>query len=334
MQAKILHGKIRKCNFRSIDSTIMLTKTDLSHSAHRIRPYVHRTPVMRSRLLDEISGAEIYFKCENFQRMGAFKMRGATNAILQLTSAQRARGVVTHSSGNFAQALSLAAQSLGVKAYIVMPDNAPEVKKAAVRGYGGEILLCPPTLADREANARKIEQETGASFLHPSNDDQVILGQGTAALELLEEEADLEVLMAPVGGGGLIAGTALAAHHFGKNCITVGGEPFAVDDAWRSLKSGKIESNESTLTIADGLKTQLGDRNFPIIQKLVDRIIRVEEEEIIAALRLVWERMKIIIEPSCAVPFAALLREKEAFAGKKVGIVLSGGNVDLSKLPF
>ncbi len=261
-------------------------------------------------------------------------MRGAANAIFQLTTAQKERGVVTHSSGNFAQALSLAAQSLGVKAYIVMPENAPEVKKAAVRGYGGEIILCPPTLADREANAQKIQDESGATFLHPSNDDQVILGQGTAALELLEEEPDLEVLMAPVGGGGLIAGTALAAHHFGKNCITVGGEPFAVDDAWRSLQSGKIETNESTHTIADGLKTQLGDRNFPIIQKLVDRIIRVEEDEIVEALRLVWERMKIIIEPSCAVPFAALLREKEAFAGKKVGIVLSGGNVDLSKLPF
>ncbi|MEM6343874.1 MAG: pyridoxal-phosphate dependent enzyme [Bacteroidota bacterium] len=312
----------------------MLSKTDLAHTAHRIRPYVHRTPVLRSRLLNELAGADLYFKCENFQRMGAFKMRGAANAILQLTSAQRSRGVVTHSSGNFAQALSLAAQSLGVKAYIVMPDNAPEVKKAAVRGYGGEIILCPPTLADREANAQKVQNETGASFLHPSNDDQVILGQGTAALELLEDEPELEVLMAPVGGGGLIAGTALAAHYFGQNCLTVGGEPFAVDDAWRSLQSGKIETNESTHTIADGLKTQLGDRNFPIIQKLVDRIIRVEEEEIIAALRLIWERMKIIIEPSCAVPFAALLKEKEAFAAKKVGIVLSGGNVDLSKLPF
>ncbi|MFK7925345.1 MAG: threonine/serine dehydratase [Bacteroidia bacterium] len=312
----------------------MLSKTDLSHTAHRIRPHIHRTPVMTSRLLNEISGADLYFKCENFQRMGAFKMRGATNAILQLTTAQQARGVVTHSSGNFAQALSLAAQSLGVKAYIVMPDNAPKVKQAAVKGYGGEILLCPPTLADRETSAQKIQSETGATFIHPSNDDQVILGQGTAALELLEEEPDLAVLMAPVGGGGLIAGTALAAHHFGQNCITVGGEPFAVDDAWRSLQSGKIETNETANTIADGLKTQLGDRNFPIIQKLVDRIIRVEEEEIVNALRLVWERMKIIIEPSCAVPFAALLREKEAFAGKKVGIVLSGGNVDLSKLPF
>ncbi|MEL7532877.1 MAG: pyridoxal-phosphate dependent enzyme [Bacteroidota bacterium] len=312
----------------------MLSKTELAHTAHRIRPYIHRTPVMSSRLLNDISGAKIYFKCENFQRMGAFKMRGAANAILQLTSAQKSRGVVTHSSGNFAQALSLAAQSLGVKAYIVMPENAPEVKKAAVRGYGGEIILCPPTLADREANAKKIEDEIGATFLHPSNDDHVILGQGTAALELLEEEPALEVLMAPVGGGGLIAGTALAGHHFGKNCITVGGEPFAVDDAWRSLQSGKIETNESTNTIADGLKTQLGDRNFPIIQKLVDRIIRVEEAEIVEALRLIWERMKIIIEPSCAVPFAALLKEKEAFTGKKVGIVLSGGNVDLAKLPF
>jgi threonine dehydratase len=284
--------------------------------------------------LNQIAGAQLYFKCENFQRMGAFKMRGATNAILHLSEEQRARGVVTHSSGNMAQAVSLAAQTLGVKAYIVMPSNAPAVKKAAVRGYGGEIIEVEPTLQAREATAQRIVQEKGATFLHPSNDLNVILGQGTAAKELLADQPDLDFVLAPVGGGGLIAGTALAVHHWGTNCQTVGGEPFEADDAWRSLQSGRIESNETTHTIADGLRTQLGDVNFPIIQQYVDRIIRVEEEEIVDAMRLIWERMKIICEPSCAVPLAALLREKEAFAGKQVGIILSGGNVDLGNLPF
>ena len=309
-------------------------KEELLSCHEKIKPYIHRTPVLSSRLLNEISGADIYFKCENFQRMGAFKMRGAAHAIANLTDEEKARGVVTHSSGNFAQGVSLAAQSQGVKAYIVMPSNAPEVKKAAVRAYDGEIIICPPTIEDREANAQKIVEEKGATFLHPSNKTDVILGQGTAALELLEDHPDLEYILTPVGGGGLVAGSALAAHFFGNNCKCIGGEPMEADDAWRSLQSGKIEKNESANTIADGLRTHLGHLNFPIIQKYVEEIIRVEENEIIDAMKLIWERMKIIIEPSCAVPFAALLREKEKFAGKKVGIVLSGGNVDLAKLPF
>ncbi len=311
-----------------------MTKQDLKDCHTRITPYIHRTPVLTSRLLNEISGTSIFFKCENFQRMGAFKMRGAANAILQLTAAQQSKGVVTHSSGNFAQALSLAAKSLGVKAYIVMPSTAPQVKKDAVEGYGGEIIECPPTLQDRENTSIQIQKEKGATFLHPSNDLDVILGQGTAALELLEDQQDLEYIFTPVGGGGLVAGTALAAHFFGTNCKVIGGEPFEVDDAYRSLQSGKIETNTSTNTIADGLKTQLGDINFPILQKHVSEIIRVEEQEIIDAMKLIWERMKIIIEPSCAVPFAALLKDKERFQNKKIGIVLSGGNVDLNHLPF
>lgn len=309
-------------------------KEELLSCHEKIKPFIHRTPVLSSRLLNEISGAEIYFKCENFQRMGAFKMRGAAHAIANLTDEEKARGVVTHSSGNFAQGVSLAAQSQGVKAYIVMPSNAPEVKKAAVRAYDGEIIICPPTIEDREANAQKIVEEKGATFLHPSNNTDVILGQGTAALELLEDHPDLEYILTPVGGGGLVAGSALAAHFFGNNCKCIGGEPMEADDAWRSLQSGTIEKNETANTIADGLRTHLGHLNFPIIQKYVEEIIRVEEDEIIDAMKLIWERMKIIIEPSCAVPFAALLREKEKFAGKKVGIVLSGGNVDLAKLPF
>ena len=311
-----------------------MQKEDLIQCQKRIAPHIHRTPVLTSRLIDKMAGAELFFKCENFQRMGAYKMRGATNAILQLTEEQKSMGVVTHSSGNFAQALSLAAKSLGVKAYIVMPTSAPQVKKDAVLEYGGKIIECEPTLEARKAAAQKIETEMGATFIHPSNSVNVIIGQGTACMELLEEHPDLDFIIVPVGGGGLIAGTALAAHFFGKNCKVIGAEPFAVDDAYRSFQSGKIELNKTTETIADGLKTNLGDKNFPLIRKYVNSIIRVTEEEIIEAMRLIWERMKIIVEPSSAVAFAAVLSEKNKFKNKKVGIIISGGNVDLKNLPF
>lgn len=261
-------------------------------------------------------------------------MRGAANAIVNLNEEKRKRGVITHSSGNFAQALSLAAKSLNVPAYIVMPDTAPEVKKAAVRTYGGKITECPSTLKDREETAIVLQKKTGATFVHPSNGLDVILGQGTAAIELLEDHPDLEYVICPVGGGGLVAGSALAVKYFGNNCKCIGAEPMEADDAWRSLKSGKIETNESTNTIADGLKTNLGDKNFPIIMENVEEIIRVSEEEIKTALRLIWERMKIIVEPSSAVALAAVLREKEKFKNRKTGIIISGGNVDLEKLPF
>jgi len=309
-------------------------KEQLIQSLERIKPFVHRTPVMTSQLLNEKSGARLFFKCENFQKMGAFKMRGAANAILNLSDEQKAKGVVTHSSGNFAQAVSLSARNAGVDAYIVMPSNAPDVKKEAVRSYGGQITECEPLIEARQAEADKIVAATGATFLHPSNDLDVILGQGTAGVELIEDHPDLDFMMAPVGGGGLVAGCALAAYNFGDKCKTIGGEPFEADDAYRSLQSGTIEKNKTANTIADGLRTHLGDINFPIIQKYVESIIRVEETEIIAAMKLIWERMKIIIEPSCAVPFAAVLREPNIFKNKKVGIVLSGGNVDLKKLPF
>jgi len=311
-----------------------MDKQKLIETQKRITPYIHRTPVLTSRLINNKAGAEVYFKCENFQRMGAYKIRGATNAILQLSASQRSKGVVTHSSGNFAQALALAAQSLGVDAHIVMPSSAPKVKMEGVKAYGGKIYICSPTLSAREAEADRIAKETGATFMHPSNDPEVILGQGTAALELLEDYPDLEFVVTPVGGGGLIAGSALAAHYFGKNCLVIGAEPFEVDDAYRSFHSGKIESNETTNTIADGLKTVLGDKTFPLIRKYVDDIIRVTEDEIIEAMKLIWERMKIIVEPSSAVALAAVLREPNRFEGKKVGIVISGGNVDLGNLPF
>ncbi|WP_445956042.1 pyridoxal-phosphate dependent enzyme [Yeosuana sp.] len=311
-----------------------MNKETLIQVQKRIQPYIHRTPVLTSELINTISGTQVYFKCENFQKMGAFKMRGATNAILNLSQEQREKGVVTHSSGNFAQALSLAAKKLGVKAYIVMPKNAPQVKKNAVKTYNGEIIECESTPIAREAMAKKVLQEKKATFIHPSNDDQVIFGNSTAAIELLEDYPDLDYIIAPVGGGGLIAGTALAAKYFSKSCKVVGGEPKNVDDAFRSKQSGKIETTNEGTTIADGLRTFLGDRNFPIIQKEVECIITVEEEEIIEAMKLIWERMKIIVEPSSAVAFAAVLKDKEKFKNKKVGVIISGGNVDVTNLPF
>jgi len=307
---------------------------ELIAAHNRIRPFIHRTPILSSALIDQKVGADIYFKCENFQKMGAFKMRGATNALLQLTEEARKSGVVTHSSGNHGQALALAARSVGIKAYIVMPVSAPQVKKDAVMGYGGVIIECESTLMAREAAAAKIVNEKGATFIHPSNDMNVIIGQGTAAKELLEDYPQLNVILAPIGGGGLIAGTALAAEYSGADCKVYGGEPMEADDAYRSLQSGKIETNITANTIADGLRTNLGDQNFPIIQKGVERIIRVSENEIVEAMRLIWTRLKIVCEPSCAVPLAALIKEKEEFEGQNIGIIITGGNVDLDHLPF
>ena len=306
----------------------------LKEAQLRISPYIHNTPVLTSGLLNKISGAHLFFKCENFQRMGAFKMRGALNALLQLSDAQKAKGVITHSSGNFAQAIALAAKSLGIKAYIVMPKNAPDNKKGAVLGYGGEIIESESTPIAREQLANKVMQDTGAIFIHPSNNKHVIIGQGTAALELLESYPDLDIVITPVGGGGLLAGAALATHYFGKNCKIIAGEPIEANDAFRSLKSGKIETNITTNTIADGLRTQFGSNNFPIIKNYVDKIICVSELEIIEAMKLIWERLKIVVEPSSAVAFAAILQKKKNFKDKNIGVILSGGNVDLTHLPF
>jgi len=309
-------------------------KKELLKAHNRILPYIHKTPVLTSHLLNEISEADMFFKCENFQKMGAFKMRGATNALLQFTPEQKIKGVVTHSSGNFAQAVALSAKNLGIKAYIVMPKNAPQVKKDAVLGYGGIVIESESTPVAREDKANKLVKEIGATFIHPSNDIPVIIGQGTATLELLQTYPNLDVVITPVGGGGLLGGTALAAHYFGKNCQVFAGEPYEANDAYRSFKSGKIEINKTTNTIADGLRTQLGDNNFPIIKKYVSNIICVSESEIIKAMKLVWERLKIVIEPSSAVAFAAVLKEKKQFKDKKIGVILSGGNVDLTNLPF
>ncbi len=309
-------------------------KNDILAAATRIAPFTHLTPILTSEQLNTLAGVELYFKCENFQKMGAFKMRGATNAIMQLSDAQKRKGVVTHSSGNFAQALALAAKSLNIRAHIVMPSDAPQVKKDAVKGYGGNITECEPTIASREATAQRIQEDTGATFIHPFNDFNVILGNASAGKELLDEYPDLDIIIAPVGGGGLISGTALSALSFSEKCKVIGAEPFEVDDAYRSLQSGKIETNSTTNTIADGLKTNLGDITFALIQNYVSEIIRVTEEEIIDAMKLIWERMKIIVEPSCATTLAAVLKNKVQFKGKKIGLILTGGNVDVKKLPF
>lgn len=311
-----------------------MTKEDLQACHKRILPYVHNTPVLSSSLINKSVGAELYFKCENFQKAGAYKIRGATNAIMQLSKSQQLNGVVTHSSGNFAQALSLAARSLNIKAYIVMPSNSPKVKKNAVVEYGGEVVECEPTIEARQSTADQIAENTGATFIHPSNNLDVILGQGTSGLELLNEHPDLNYIICPIGGGGLIAGTALATNYFSSVCEIIGGEPEEADDAYRSLISGKIETNVTANTIADGLRTQLGSHNFPIIKEHVKQIITVSESEIIEAMQLLWERMKIIIEPSSAVAFAAIRKEKDSFKNQKVGIIISGGNVDVTNLPF
>jgi len=319
--------------FWRMDMTIP-TKQDLIGTYGQIAPFIHRTPVFTSSLIDHLAAAQLYFKCENLQKMGAFKMRGAANAVASLTTDKKKQGVITHSSGNFAQAVALAAKEAKIKAYIVMPNTAPKVKVAAVKSYGGIVTISGPTLQDREATTNALIKQTGASFLHPSNQIEVILGQGTAAMELLEDHPDLSAVITPVGGGGLLAGTALACHYFGKQCKSYAGEPANVDDAYRSLKSGKIETNKTANTVADGLKTQLGDVNFPIIKNLVSDIFLVSESEIIAAMRLIWERMKLVVEPSSAVALAAVLKNKTYFKDKKVGIIISGGNVDLSNLPF
>jgi len=306
------------------------TIEDVRAAQRRIAGLVHRTPVMTCTTLNEMVGARLYFKCENFQKVGAFKFRGACNAVFSLSEHEAAKGVVTHSSGNHAAALSLAARKRGITARIVMPSNAPAVKIAAVKNYGGQITFCEPTQQSREATAAAIIEQTGAVMIHPFNNDHVIAGQATAAIELLEDVPDLDYLLTPVGGGGLLSGTAIAARSIKPNMKVIGCEPKNADDAFRSLQAGRIIPPEHPQTIADGLKTSLGDKTFPIIQQLVDEIVLVSEDQIILGMRHIFERMKIIVEPSSAVPFGALLSGDLAIAGKKVGIILSGGNVDLS----
>jgi threonine dehydratase len=310
------------------------TLEDIRMAAERIRPFAHRTPVLTCASLDRAVGAQVFLKCENLQRVGAFKFRGACNAVFSLTEQEAARGVVCHSSGNHAQALALAARLRGVPAHIVMPSNAPGVKKAAVAGYGGQITFCEPTLEAREAAQAAVVARTGATIVHPYNDLRVIAGQGTAALELLTDHPDLDVVLAPVGGGGLLSGTAIAAQGLAPAIRVIAAEPEAADDACRSMAAGRIIPSLDPKTIADGLLTSLGELTFPIIRERVERIVPVSEAGIVAAMKFVWERAKLVIEPSAAVPVALLWERKFDLTGLRVGVILSGGNVDLEKLPW
>ncbi len=310
------------------------TFADIEKAHDRIRPFIHRTPVMTSKSINEIVGAELFFKCENLQKVGAFKFRGACNSVFALSDEEAKNGVCTHSSGNHAAALALAARMRGVPAYIVMPENAPEIKKKAVAGYGAQITFCEPTQAARESTLANVAHQTGATEIHPYNYFNVICGQGTAAKELIEETGDLDVVMAPVGGGGLLSGTALSTRALLPKARVIAAEPAGADDAFRSFYSKTLHPSVAPKTIADGLLTSLGSLTFPIVLENVDQIVTVSEESIVVAMRMIWERMKIIIEPSSAVPLAAILENKVDVKGQKVGIILSGGNVDLGKLPF
>lgn len=307
---------------------------EIRAAAARIAPHAHRTPVWRSRSLDEWLGVRMLLKCENLQRVGAFKFRGACNAVFSLADGEAVRGVATHSSGNHAQALALAARLRGVPAHVVMPHTAPAVKRNAVAGYGARIIPCEPTLEAREAALAEVVAATGAVYIPPYNDARVIAGQGTAALELLEEAPDLEFILAPVGGGGLLSGTAIAAAAVAPACRVVGAEPAAADDAARSLEAGRILPSVDPLTVADGLRTSLGSLTFAAIRTHAAGIVTVSEAGIVVAMRRVWERVKLLIEPSAAVPVAALLEHGERFRGARVGVILSGGNVDLDRLPW
>jgi threonine dehydratase len=310
------------------------TLYDIRQAAEQIRPYAHRTPVVTCTALNDRTGARVFLKCENLQRVGAFKFRGACNAVFSLSNAKARAGVATHSSGNHAQALALAARLRGIPAFIVMPDNAPAVKKAAVASYGGQITFCEPTLAARETTLANIVGKTGATLVHPYDDYLVISGQGTAALELVEEVTDLDLIIAPVGGGGLLSGTAIASTGLLPKIRVIAAEPELADDAFRSLQEGRIIPSENPQTIADGLLTSLGDLTFPIIQKQVEQIVTVSEAAIIEAMRFAWERTKLIIEPSAAVPIGLLMEGKINLEGQRIGVILSGGNVDLDHLPW
>jgi threonine dehydratase len=307
---------------------------DIKAAHARIRPFIHNTPVMTSQLINELFNCELFFKCENFQKVGAFKFRGATNAVLCLSSAEKLKGVVTHSSGNHAAALALAARMNGIKANIVMPENAPVVKKNAVAGYGAEITFCKPTLQAREDTTQMIIEKTGAALIHPYDNFNVICGQGTAALELLQDKADLDIIIAPVGGGGLMSGTSAGVKGINRNIMVFGAEPLNANDAFISFNSGTLTKSVNPVTCADGLLTSLSELTFSVIRKNVDQILTVKEESIIECMLLVWERMKIIIEPSSATVLAVVRENQGLFRGKKIGLIISGGNVDFRKLPF
>lgn len=323
LSSKFLSKVMEIPNFKEIDQ------------AHkRIMPFINRTPVLKSRNINKITNANLFFKCENFQRVGAFKYRGATNAVQKLSESSARNGVVTHSSGNHAQALALAASVRGIPAYIVMPENAPKTKIEAVKSYGGVITFCEPTLEARETTAENIIQQTGATMVHPYDNNDIIAGQGTAAKELIWEVGNLDIIIAPVGGGGLLSGTAISTKSITPETIVYAAEPELANDAQQSFRSKTLIPSSYPNTIADGLRTSLSELTLSIILKYVDNILTAKEETIILAMQIIWQRMKIVVEPSAAVPLAVILENPRLFENKSVGIIISGGNVDLDKLPF
>jgi len=312
----------------------MVTLKDIEAAHERIRPLIHRTPVFTNSSLNKLSGAELYFKCDNFQKAGSFKIRGATNTVEQLTIEELNRGVATTSSGNHGAALSMAVTRRGGKTKVVMPNNTPEIKVNNVERNGGEVVWCEPEQESRESVLKELIEKTGAVVVHPYNDERIMAGQGTCAKELLEDYPDLDTIVSPVSGGGLLSGTLLSSKALKTNIQVFGAEPAEADDAYRSLKLGKIVPNETINTICDGLRAQIGTLTFPVIADLVDDIITVTEEEIIDSMRMIWERLKMIVEPSSSITLGAVLKNKDRFNGKKVGLIISGGNVDLDHLPW
>ena len=312
----------------------MVTLKDIEAAHERIRPLIHRTPVFTNNSLNKLSGAELYFKCDNFQKAGSFKIRGATNTVEQLTIEELSRGVATTSSGNHGAALSMAVTRRGGKTKVVMPNNTPKIKINNVERNGGEVVWCEPEQESRESVLKELIEETGAVVVHPYNDERIMAGQGTCAKELLEDHPELDVIVSPVSGGGLLSGTLLSSKALKTDIQVFGAEPAEADDAYRSLKLGKIVPNETINTICDGLRAQIGGLTFPVISDLVDDIITVTEEEIIDSMRMIWERLKMIVEPSSSITLGAVLKNKDKFNGKKVGLIISGGNVDLDHLPW
>ena len=309
-------------------------KEDIIESHSRISKWIHRTPILQSSSINKIAGAEIYFKCENFQKIGAFKMRGALNAVMSTKKQNLKKGFVTHSSGNHAQAVALSSNIANTKAYIVMPKGAPKIKIKAVRGYGAEVTLCENNEDSRVRTCNKIIKETGANFIHPFDNDDVILGQSTCAKEIYEELPDLDYIISPVGGGGLSSGTILSTKFFSENTKVVLAEPQKANDAYESFINKRLIPVSNPNTIADGLKTSLSEKTFKIILDGTDQIVTIEEEDIVNSMKLIWERLKIVCEPSCSLPLAAVLKNKKEFKGKKIGLILTGGNVDVNNLPF
>ena len=312
----------------------MLTLKDIASAHDRIRPYIHRTPVLTNNSLNEFTGANLFFKCENFQKAGSFKIRGATNTVELLTQDEMDKGVATTSSGNHGAALSMAVTRREGKTKVVMPHNTPKIKVDNVERNGGEVVWCEPDQSSREQVLADLVNESGATVVHPYNDERIIVGQGTCAKELLEDHPEIQIIVSPVSGGGLLSGTLLSAKEMNEQVSVYGAEPTEADDAYRSLQNGEIVPNDTINTICDGLRAQIGTITFPIIQKYVDEIITLSEDEILDSMKMIWERLKIIVEPSCSISLAAIIKNKNKFSGKNVGLIMSGGNVDLNQIPW